>query len=63
MAREMLADVPEALVDYKRLLDAESATTLGESLRIERAASIATTRPLPRAEIDARLARLRGRKR
>jgi len=32
-------------------------------LRIERAASMANNIPVPRADIDARLARLRGRKR
>jgi enoyl-CoA hydratase len=63
LARQMLACVPEGVVAYKRLLDAESETTLGESLRIERDASLANNTPVPRAEIDARLAQLRGRKR
>jgi enoyl-CoA hydratase len=63
MARQMLACVPEALVTYKRLLDAEAGVTLAEALRIEREASMANNIPVPRAEIDARLARLRGRKR
>ena len=63
LAREMLACVPEALVAYKRLLDAEAGVTLAEALRIERAASMANNIPVPRADIDARLARLRGRKR
>jgi enoyl-CoA hydratase len=63
IAREMLACVPDALVAYKRLLDAEAGVTLGEALRIEREASMANNIPVPRAEIDARLARLRGRKR
>ncbi|HEX7437527.1 MAG TPA: enoyl-CoA hydratase-related protein, partial [Caldimonas sp.] len=62
MARKMLAGVPETLVAYKRLLDAEEGTTLDEALRIERAASLANNVPVGRAEIDARLARLRGRK-
>lgn len=62
MARQMLAGVPETLVAYKRLLDAEEGTTLDEALRIERAASLANNVPVGRAEIDARLARLRGRK-
>ena len=59
MARQMLAGVPEALVAYKRLLDAEAGTTLAEALRIERAASLANNLPVSRAEIDARLAKLR----
>ena len=62
MARQMLAGVPEALVAYKRLLDDEAATTLGDALRLERGASLANNTPVSRAEIDARLARLRGRK-
>lgn len=61
MARQMLAGVPEALVAYKRLLNDEADVTLGEALRLERAASLANNRPVSRAEIDARLARLRGR--
>ena len=60
MARQMLAGMPEALVAYKRLLDAEAGTTFDEALRIERAASIANNGPVGRAEIDARLARLGG---
>ena len=59
MARQMLAGVPAALVAYKQLLDAEAATTLTEAVRIERAASLANNLPVSRAEIDARLARLR----
>ena len=61
MARLMLAGVPEALVTYKRLLDDEAASTLSEALRLERAASLANNTKVSRAEIDARLARLRGR--
>jgi enoyl-CoA hydratase len=63
LARQMLACVPEALVAYKRLLDAESDVSLGEALRLEREASMANNIPVSRADIDARLARLRGRKR
>ena len=63
MARQMLAGVPAALVAYKRLLDDEAATTLADALRFERAASLANNTPVSRAEIDARLAQLRGRKR
>ena len=63
MARQMLACVPEALVAYKQLLDREAGVPLAEALRIEREASMANNVPVPRAEIDARLARLRGKKR
>ena len=61
MARQMLAGVPATLAAYKRLLDQEAATTVGEALRLERAASLANNTPVKRAEIDARLAGLRGR--
>ncbi len=63
LARQMLACVPETLVAYKRLLDAESEVPLAEALRLEREASMANNLPVSRADIDARLARLRGRKR
>lgn len=59
LAQQMLTGVPEALVAYKRLLDAEAGTTLSEALRIERAASLANNLPVGREEIDARLAKLR----
>ena len=59
MARQMLRGVPEALVAYKRLLDDEAGATLADALRIERAASLANNTPVGRAEIDARLLRLR----
>ncbi|MDR3453456.1 MAG: hypothetical protein P4L96_11750 [Rhodoferax sp.] len=62
MARQMLAGVPEALTAYKQLLDDEAGVTLEEALRLERAASLANNTPVGRTEIDARLARLRGRK-
>jgi enoyl-CoA hydratase len=59
LARQMLAGVPEALVAYKNLLDAEAGTTLADALRIERAASLANNLPVSREEIDVRLAQLR----
>ncbi len=62
MARQMLSGVPETLTAYKRLLDDEAGVTLEEALRLERTASLANNTPVGRAEIDARLARLRGRK-
>lgn len=63
LAREMLACVPDGLVAYKRLLDAEAEVPLAEALRLERAASMAHNTPVPREAIEARLAALRGRKR
>ena len=63
MARQMLACVPEALVAYRKLLDDEAGMTLADALRFERAASLANNTPVGRAEIDARLAQLRRRKR
>ena len=59
LARQMLSAVPAALGAYKRLLDQEAGSTLDEGLRIERAASLAMNSGVSRAEIDARLARLR----
>ena len=63
IARQMLAAVPATLVAYKRLLDAEAATTLAEGLVLERAASRNNNTLVGRAEIDARLAGLRRRNR
>ena len=61
LALEMLVNPPEGLVAYKRLLDEASAVTQAEGLRIERTASTAANAGVTRAEIDARLARLRRR--
>lgn len=63
LARQMLATVPETLVVYKRMLDAEAATTLAEALALERATSRSNNTPVGRAAIDARLAGLRRRNR
>jgi enoyl-CoA hydratase len=62
LARQMLTGLPETLVAYKRLLDKEAGATLAEALRIERDASIANNTRVSRADVDARLARLKGRK-
>ena len=62
MARQMLAGMPEALVACKRVLDEGAATTFEDALHLERMASLANNGPVGWAEIDARLARLRGRK-
>lgn len=59
IAREMLGNVPQGVVAYKRLLDDEAACTFEEALRRERAASIAANAQVTREEIEARLARLR----
>ena len=56
----MLAAVPEALVAYKRLLDQGASVALDEAIRLERAASLANNLTVGRADIDARLARLRA---
>lgn len=61
LALEMLVNPSEGLVAYKRLLDEASAVTQAEGLRIERTASTAANAGVTRAEIDARLARLRRR--
>ena len=62
LAHQMLAGVPETLVAYKRLLEKEAGTTLADAFRVEREASIANNTRVDRKEIDARLARLKGRK-
>jgi enoyl-CoA hydratase len=63
IARQMLAAVPETLIAYKKLLDAEAATTLEEGLRLERAASLSNNSPVGRSELDKRLDRLRRQNR
>lgn len=59
LARQMLANPPEVLVAYKRLLNDEAGLPLAAAFQLEseraRAANIGVTRE----EIDARLARLR----
>lgn len=62
MARDMLEGVPQTLVAYKQLLDAEAATWFGHAIEIERQASLASNTGVGREEIDARLAGLRRRK-
>ena len=59
MARQMLLGVPDTLVAYKQLLDAETGTTFAQALQTERAASVANNTPVDRGLIDERLARLR----
>ena len=62
MARQMLAGQPDTVARYKRLLDEGAAMPMAEAIAMERAASLENNMPVGRAEIDARLARLRGRK-
>lgn len=59
LARQMLANPPAGLRAYKQLLDEEAATTLAESLHLERAASRAANSGVTRDQIEARLSRLR----
>lgn len=59
MARQMLLGVPDTLVAYKQLLDAEAGSTFAQALQTERVASIANNTLVDRASIDERLARLR----
>lgn len=63
LARQMAATVPDTLVAYKKLLDAEAATTLADGLRIERETSRQHNSSVGRAQIDERLVLLRHRKR
>jgi enoyl-CoA hydratase len=59
LARQMLANVPEGVVAYKKLLDEEAGRPLAEALVFEREAAQAANLGVSREEIDARLARLR----
>ncbi len=63
IARQMLAAVPAGLIAYKRLLDDEAGHTLTDALRIERDAAMAHNTKVSRAEVEARLARLRRQSR
>jgi enoyl-CoA hydratase len=63
LARQMLANPPEGLAAYKRLLDREAGVTLSEGLIIERAVSAAANAEVTREEIASRLTRLRRRRR
>jgi enoyl-CoA hydratase len=63
LARQMLANPPEGLVAYKRLLEREAGVTLTEGLVIERAVSAAANAAVTREEIESRLARLRRQRR
>ncbi|MBX3642105.1 MAG: enoyl-CoA hydratase [Rubrivivax sp.] len=59
LARQMLANVPEGVVAYKKLLDEEAGRPLAEALVFERDAARAANLGVSREEIDTRLARLR----
>ncbi len=62
MASQMLVGKPETVAAYRQLLDDEEGLTLAEALVLERAASMMNNTPVSRAEIDARLARLRKKR-
>jgi len=57
MAREMLAVVPEILVQYKKLLDASFSRPVGEALVSERAAAMEANAKVDRAAIPGRWGR------
>ncbi len=59
MARQMLANVPEGLVAYKRLLDEEAGLPMAQALVLESDTARALNLTVTREEIDVRLARLR----
>jgi enoyl-CoA hydratase/carnithine racemase len=61
MAEQMLAAVPEILVQYKKLLDTGFGRPAGEALVSERAAATETNAKVDRAAIPGRWARGRGR--
>ena len=63
LARQMLANVPEGVVAYKKLLDEEAGRSLAEALVFERDAAQAANLGVSREEIDTRLARLRRQSR
>jgi len=63
LARQMLANQPEGLVAYKKLLDDEAGLTLADAFKLERERSRAANVGVTRDEIDARLARLRHQNR
>ena len=63
LARQMLANVPEGVVAYKRLLDTEAGLPLAEALAYERDAAQVANLDVSREDIDARLARLRRQSR
>lgn len=59
LARQMLANLPDGLAAYKRLLNDEAALPFGEALALERARARELNLAVTREEIEARLARLR----
>ena len=59
LARQILANPPDGVARYKRLLDDEAGLTEVQALEHERAASRAANAGVTREEIDVQLARLR----
>jgi len=63
LARQMLANDRAGLIAYKKLLNDEAGLTLAEAFALERTVSQAANVGVTRAEIDARLDRLRRQNR
>jgi len=61
LAREVLANPADGVARYKRLLDEEAGLAEAEAFAHERSVSRAANAGVTREEIEARLARLRGR--
>lgn len=59
LARQVLANPPDGVARYKRLLDEEAGLTEAQGFALERATSQAANATVTREEIEARLARLR----
>lgn len=59
LARQMLANPPDGVARYKRLLDEESGLTEAQGFEVERAASRALNAGVTREEIEVRLSGLR----
>lgn len=61
LARQMVFGVPAARRDYKRLLRDGQALAFDDAIAMERAASVAANSGVSKADLNARLARLKGR--
>lgn len=59
LARQMLANVADGVVAYKRLLDEQEGLPMDEALAHEQARAQAVNQGVSREQIDQRLARLR----
>jgi enoyl-CoA hydratase len=63
LARQLLANPPDGVARYKRLLDDEAGLTEAQAFELERATSQAANAGVTSEEIEARLARLRRQER